>query len=51
MNEANDPNLWQENGTWSMIIPKQIMMQEMKLYILWKFENLIFEIRTMLTFQ
>ena len=30
-------NLWQENGTLSVIIQNQIMMQQMKLPIIWKF--------------
>ena len=30
-------NLWKENGTLSMIIPNQIMMEQMKLPIKQKF--------------
>ena len=37
LNEANVLNLWQENGTLSMIIQNQIILQQMKLPIIQKF--------------
>ena len=43
-------NLWQENGTLSMINQMQIKMMEMKLSIILKFQTLIFVITTMLKF-
>ena len=43
-------NSWQDNGTLPMNNQMQIMMQEIKLSIIKKCENLIFVISMMLTF-
>ena len=42
-------NLWQENETLPMIIQMQIIMQQMKLPAIKKFQYLVFVTATMLT--
>ena len=49
LNEANDSK-FVTNTKFSMIVKRQIMMQQMKLPIIQKFQNLVFVITAMLKF-